>query len=494
MPTATWSNEPTTPVTTDTLTLQVTFDEPISGFAAGDLRLRRTSDNRNYLPTAAQTTLTDLGSNVWQVEIADLETLLGEQDTEFLLRLRSRSVFFETSQQNGPNGARDSASFSLDTTPQPISVAIAPIAHQRVTIGTEMALDINITGNPDDAYIYGLLEGFYTNWNDPILEVRGAATRLISNSQFTVYAIRGTEDVVTSKGIFSVTPAAPVITNPGSLSFIRGVENEQIVRISNSPAVVRAEMPWVGIKYEPHPQGIRLFGEVPLDTNANLAIPSAEQVIDILAQTGQLTDTVQVAFSLTTGSAPRWRNIPDGSGYVREIGQTFSLNLPSYALGTPTPEITLLSGTIPPGLVLSSSDWLSGSFTAAGVYAPIFRATNGAGHADSEAVNFTVYDAFAAPAYISNTAESWIADASTDTFDVSSWFTQGKPPGRYSVQLFEYNPSEGYFEVNISSIGIISFSTSNPPQDGDRMSARVSLTNSEGIAQSDTFDIEIDYS
>lgn len=170
---------------------------------------------------------------------------------------------------------------------------ISAFAHQRVTIGTEMALNITITGNPDHAYIEGLLEGFYTNWKNPTLEVRGVAMRLINNVPFTVKALKGSEAPLTRSGLFSVVPAAPVITNPGRQKFIRGIENSFVVKVSNSPSKVRAVGPWFGMKADPDPDGIRISGIVPEVLHA---VPSAAQRIRVTAETGELTDTVEIGF------------------------------------------------------------------------------------------------------------------------------------------------------------------------------------------------------
>lgn len=172
---------------------------------------------------------------------------------------------------------------------------ISAFAHQRVTINTELALDINITGNPDHAYIQGLLEGFYTNWNDPILEVRGVATRLINNAPFTVKALKGSEEPLTRDGVISVVPAAPVITDPGRQKFIRGIDNSFVVKISNSPSRVRVVGPWVGMKSESEPEGIRISGIVP---DVLHAIPSADQKISVTAESGVLTDDLEIGFDL----------------------------------------------------------------------------------------------------------------------------------------------------------------------------------------------------
>ncbi len=210
-------------------------------------------------------------------------------------------------------------------------------------------------------------------------------------------------DAESRSALFSVVPVAPVITTLPQQTLIRGISNEFIIPVSNNPTHVAVRGAWIGMKSEPHPQGIRVYGTVPRTVDADFI--KTEGNLDVQVATGVLTDTAQIPFIFGTGAAPRWRNIPDGTTYYREIGQSFSLNLSSYALGTPTPTVTHLSGTIPPGLVLTTNNMLSGRFTTAGVYAPIFRATNGLGHADSEPVDFTVYAAFAAPAYISNTAE-----------------------------------------------------------------------------------------
>ena len=171
---------------------------------------------------------------------------------------------------------------------------ISAFAHQRVTLGTEMALDINISGNPDYAYIDGLLDGFYTNWKNPTLEVRGASSRLISNVQFTVKAVKGTEEL-TRVGLFSVVPAAPVITHPGRQKFVRGVENEFLVKISNSPSQVRARGPWVGLKSASLPDGVRIFGIVP---EVSHAVPGAAQKIRLTAESGALKDEAEIDFDL----------------------------------------------------------------------------------------------------------------------------------------------------------------------------------------------------
>ena len=170
---------------------------------------------------------------------------------------------------------------------------ISSFANQRVTIGTEIALDINISGNPDHAYIEGLLEGFYTDWEDPVLKVRGAAKRLVNNVSFTVKALKGTNAPLSRSGVISVVPAAPVITDPGRQKLVRGIENSFTVDISNSPSNVSAVGPWVGMQMETQPGGVRIFGKVPEVTHA---IPAAKRSIRLTAASGALRDTLDIPF------------------------------------------------------------------------------------------------------------------------------------------------------------------------------------------------------
>ena len=202
---------------------------------------------------------------------------------------------------------------------------ISAFAHQRVTIGTQLSLDIRITGNPDHAYIEGLLEGFHTNWQNPTLQVRGAATRLVNNVPFTVKALKGTETPLSRAGTLSVIPAAPVITNPGKQKFVRGIENEFVVKISNSPSKIRASGPWVGMRYGSHPDGIRIFGIVP---EVSHALPSAARRIRVTAESGDLKHELDIGFDLVNSSFYSCANTRDIYRIqLSDSGQTVSSDL-----------------------------------------------------------------------------------------------------------------------------------------------------------------------
>lgn len=70
-----------------------------------------------------------------------------------------------------------------------MAIIIQEFEPQTLVLGSEINLDINISGNSiTKAYINGPLLGFHTNWTGTQLQVRGKARTLISNGKFTVIA------------------------------------------------------------------------------------------------------------------------------------------------------------------------------------------------------------------------------------------------------------------------------------------------------------------
>lgn len=104
--------------------------------------------------------------------------------------------------------------------------------------------------------------------------------------------------------------------------------------------------------------------------------------------TGTLTITVGSAVSLTTGLSSRtlW------------IGEEFTADV-EFA-GSPAPTVTRASGTIPPGLSISSSGTLSGTPTTSGIYTFALKGTNFVNAITTPTYTFTVQ---AAPVFESVT-------------------------------------------------------------------------------------------
>ena len=87
----------------------------------------------------------------------------------------------------------------------------------------------------------------------------------------------------------------------------------------------------------------------------------------------------------STATLPVWSNIPDP--YNLTVGDSFRLDLSSYVTGSPT--ITRNSGAIPAGLSFSSGI-ISGTVTGVESRTIRFTATNTAGSANSEWVEFVI--------------------------------------------------------------------------------------------------------
>ena len=67
---------------------------------------------------------------------------------------------------------------------------IEAISTQDITIDTDYALEIGITGDPEEVTVGGLLEGFHYSWDadNDTLTIAGEATRLLGDAIWVVSA------------------------------------------------------------------------------------------------------------------------------------------------------------------------------------------------------------------------------------------------------------------------------------------------------------------
>lgn len=110
-------------------------------------------------------------------------------------------------------------------------------------------------------------------------------------------------------------------------------------------------------------------------------------------QTGVFTGTVTASnginpaatqnFSITVQQAPAITNAPFSGNIAVNNGFSFAYQ----ATGYPVPTFSLASGSLPPGLSLSSAGVLSGTPTQMGAYTGVIKATNTAGNATQ---NFSI--------------------------------------------------------------------------------------------------------
>ena len=189
-----------------------------------------------------------LGNNMYSLDLT--LPLTGSGNAR--VRLLADSV------NEGNNAATDVVAYSTPT------FFIEPIAEQNITLGADWALDVNITGDPDDAYVRGELAGFGWDYSNGVLSIIGTPEILGSKKPFTVYARKGSSTIQRS-AIYNVIPSAPVIDIFGPWTMVKGTPFSEEIIIRNNPNTVVVSGHWFFLDYETTEDGARVFGEVPAD-------------------------------------------------------------------------------------------------------------------------------------------------------------------------------------------------------------------------------------
>jgi kumamolisin len=200
------------------------------------------------------------------------------------------------------------------------------------------------------------------------------------------------------------------------------------------------------------------------DLASGLGVPN----VQTLAQTLQ-------TFIPTPPQAPVFTSAAPPTNVA--VNSSFSLML--TASGYPAPAFSTISGSLPPGLTLTSAGLLSGTLTQAGTFTSTIAATNGVSPSASLIFSISVYNSPAAPT-----------------------ITDGPPPANATVTFpynFDYTAS-GYpapaFAVKsgalpgglaLSSTGVLS----GTPSQAGSFSGVVSATNGVSPAATQSFAIKV---
>ena len=151
---------------------------------------------------------------------------------------------------------------------QTIPLAIGAINPQMWLVDQDFSVPVTITGNPDEAYITGDVQGFGTDWDSAtgILTIEGHPEALLVENTFTIRANKGTQSI-TEPVLYSVVTPSPVIESFGPLNIRLGAYFEQQINIANNPTDVKVTGPWVFLDHEQNNEGVLIFGNVPNDKN-----------------------------------------------------------------------------------------------------------------------------------------------------------------------------------------------------------------------------------
>lgn len=153
-----------------------------------------------------------------------------------------------------------------------MAVTIEQIDQQQILINTEFELDINISGNNiTKVIVENLPIDFNYKWTGTQCQIRGKSTRMISS---TLIIVKATDDdgTIEQSLIFSVVPAAPVISQFDKVVFVRGEINNIKIPIANSPSKVSVRGPLIGLRSDPTQDGVLLTGRIPSESEANFTI------------------------------------------------------------------------------------------------------------------------------------------------------------------------------------------------------------------------------
>ncbi len=146
------------------------------------------------------------------------------------------------------------------------TLSIGAISAQMWLVDQDFSVQVAITGNPDEAYITGDIEGFGTDFDSAtgILNIEGHPENLLVENTFTIHANKGTQSITRSV-MYSVVTPSPVIESFGPLSISKGTRFEQQINIANNPTDVKVTGPWIFLNHETNAEGVLIFGDIPSD-------------------------------------------------------------------------------------------------------------------------------------------------------------------------------------------------------------------------------------
>ena len=191
----------------------------------------------------------------------------------------------------------------------------------------------------------------------------------------------------------------------------------------------------------------------------------------ITASNGVGTPATQ-GFSITVQQAPTITSSPLSVAITN--GSTY--NFTFTATGYPAPTFSVTSGSLPPGLTLSSAGVLSGTPTQTGTYSGTVTASNGVGIAAAQSFSITVQQA---PAITSTAPTGTSSSGNVYNFTFTA---TGYPAPTFSLTSGSLPPG-----LTLSSAGVLS---GTPTQVGT-YSGTVTASNGVGTASTQSFTITI---
>ncbi|MFY8000372.1 MAG: beta strand repeat-containing protein, partial [Candidatus Kapaibacteriota bacterium] len=317
-------------------------------------------------------------------------------------------------------GAINSAPATINVSGAPTVFTAAPVSG---VVGTPYSFTFSANGFPAPAY--NLASGVFP----PGLTLNSVTGELSGTP--TTAGVFGVTVISASNGAGSINSNSFSITIAGSPS---------------SPTAFTAQTPGTATSGTPYNYTFAANGfPSPTFSVVSGTLPPG---LTLNPVTGQITGTPTVSgnygpitiqasnasgslnstpFTITVNGAPTaFSAQTPGSGVV---GTPYSYAL--VANGLPAPAYTLVSGTLPTGLMLSGAGVISGTPTAAGTFGPIIvQASNGAGSVNSSAFSITITGTGSAPTLF--TAQS-PPNGLVSTVYAYTFVANGSPAPSYAV-------------------------------------------------------------
>ena len=201
------------------------------------------------------------------------------------------------------------ASFVTFEPAEDVDLAITPAGPFTITVGTRnYSQPITVVGSTaaTDVTLEGDWEGFYMDWdraNDTLTVKSSEVTRVVGEYVWLVTAVDG-GTTVTEEIVYSVVPAAPIITPiTETVAIFRDVPANLDILIQNTPDTSSVEGLQVGMKYEAGElfEGLKVDGMLPMDAVLTETTFTAASI----AENAAARVTSDIDCELMTGSPPQ---------------------------------------------------------------------------------------------------------------------------------------------------------------------------------------------
>ena len=191
------------------------------------------------------------------------------------------------------------------------------VDEQFLVIDTDYSMTFNVQNEPTTVTVEGLYKGqFDYDWDSDNGEctIEGHPEILIFGEIWTVTATKGRYTRI-RRIIWNVVPAAPVISEPGIITIVKGVDFRHSIGIRNKANLVDVRGLLVGADFEQSDPGVDIVGNIDRD----LEFTVSDAPFDVFAQNGGGSDEKSGILRLSDFGPPSAPRKLTASGGNRQV-------------------------------------------------------------------------------------------------------------------------------------------------------------------------------